>query len=55
MPWRPLVVLPFVALGAGPLLSAEHRAHAIGVFPSLLMLVLFLYPLMPMFVDGRAW
>lgn len=49
-PWRSLVVLLFFALVAGLLLSAEHRAHAIGVLP--LVLILLLCPLMHMFMHG---
>ena len=50
MPWRSLVVLLFFALVAGLLLSAEHRAHAIGVLPWLL--ILLLCPLMHVFMHG---
>lgn len=50
MPWRSLVVLLFFALVGGLLLSAEHRAHAIGVLPWLL--ILLLCPLMHVFMHG---
>ena len=49
-PWRTLIVLLFFALVAGLLLSAEHRAHAVGVLPFLL--ILFLCPLMHIFMHG---
>ncbi len=48
--WRTLVVLLFFALVAGLLLSAEHRAHAAGVLP--LLLILLLCPLMHIFMHG---
>ena len=50
MPWRSLVVLLFFALVGGLLLSAEHRAHAMGVLP--LLLILLLCPLMHMFMHS---
>lgn len=50
MLWRSLVVLLFFALVGGLLLSAEHRAHTIGVLPWLL--ILLLCPLMHVFMHG---
>ena len=48
--WRSLVVLLFFALVGGVLLSAEHRAHALGLLPWLL--ILLICPLMHMFMHG---
>ena len=48
--FRTLAVLLFFALVGGFLLSAEHRAHAIGVLPFLLILALC--PLMHLFMHG---
>lgn len=48
--WRSLAVLLFFAIVGGFLLSAEHRAHAIGVLPWLL--ILLLCPLMHVFMHG---
>ena len=45
-----LATLLFFALVGGFLLSAEHRAHAIGVLPFLLILALC--PLMHLFMHG---
>ena len=44
------LALLFFALVGGLLLSAEHRAHAVGVLP--LLLILLLCPLMHMFMHG---
>ena len=48
--WRTLAVLLFFAIVAGFLLSAEHRAHTLGLLPFLLILALC--PLMHMFMHG---
>ncbi len=49
--WRPLVVfIGFAAIGA-LLLSTEHRAHALGALP--LLLIFLLCPLMHFFMHGR--
>lgn len=48
--FRTLAVLLFFALVGGFLLSTEHRAHAIGVLPFLLILALC--PLMHLFMHG---
>jgi hypothetical protein len=48
--FRTLAVLLFFAVIGGFLLSAEHRAHAIGVLPFLLILALC--PLMHLFMHG---
>lgn len=47
---RSLAVLLFFAIVGGFLLSAEHRAHAIGVLPWLL--IVLLCPLMHVFMHG---
>lgn len=48
--FRALAVLLFFALVSGFLLSSEHRAHAIGAVPFLLILALC--PLMHLFMHG---
>ena len=48
--WRSLAVLLFFALVGGFLLSAEHRAHTLGILPFLL--ILLLCPLMHIFMHG---
>lgn len=48
--FRTLVVLLFFALIGGFLLSSEHRAHALGVLPFLLLLALC--PLLHLFMHG---
>src|SRR3546814_19602479 len=48
--WRWVIALAFFALAASFLLSAEHRAHAVGLFP--LLALLALCPLMHVFMHG---
>ena len=48
--FRTLFVLLFFALVGGFLLSTEHRAHALGILPFLLILALC--PLMHLFMHG---
>ena len=48
--WRTLLVLLFFAIVGGFLLSAEHRAHTLGILPFLL--ILLLCPLMHIFMHG---